>query len=100
MDFNFCAGRDRETKVIATLRSPKTGRRMDVITDQPGVQCYTGQGLDNTGKDGVHYGPTRASVWRPSTIRTRSTIRISPAYVLQAAGHVRHPDHLPLWRAE
>lgn len=56
VDFNFCAGRDRETKVIATLRSPKTGRRMDVITDQPGVQCYTGQGLDNTGKGGVHYG--------------------------------------------
>ena len=49
-------GRDRETKLIATLRSPKTGRRMDVITDQPGVQCYTGQGLDHTGKGGVHYG--------------------------------------------
>ena len=30
---------------------------MDVITDQPGVQCYTAQGLDNTGKGGVHYGP-------------------------------------------
>ena len=57
VDFNYCAGRDRETKLIATLRSPKTGRRMDVITDQPGVQCYTGQGLDHTGKGGVHYGP-------------------------------------------
>ena len=57
VDFNFCAGRDRETKVIATLYSPKTGRVMDVITDQPGVQCYTGNHLDNDGKDGVHYGP-------------------------------------------
>lgn len=57
VDFNFCAGRDRETKVIATLYSPKTGRVMDVITDQPGVQCYTGNNLDNDGKDGVHYGP-------------------------------------------
>ena len=56
VDFNYCAGRDRETKVIATLYSPKTGRAMDVITDQPGVQCYTGQGLDVTGKGGVHYG--------------------------------------------
>ena len=56
VDFNFCAGRDRETKVIATLRSPKTGRRMDVVTDQPGVQCYTGQGLQHTGKSGVFYG--------------------------------------------
>lgn len=56
VDFNYCAGRDRETKLIATLYSPKTGRVMDVITDQPGVQCYTGQGLDVDGKDGVHYG--------------------------------------------
>lgn len=56
VDFNYCAGRDRETKLIATLYSPKTGRVMDVITDQPGVQCYTGQGLNVTGKSGVHYG--------------------------------------------
>ena len=57
VDFNYCAGRDRETKVIATLYSPKTGIVMDTITDQPGVQCYTGQFLDVVGKDGVHYGP-------------------------------------------
>ena len=56
VDFNYCAGRDRETKLIATLYSPKTDRVMDVITDQPGVQCYTGQGLDVDGKGGVHYG--------------------------------------------
>jgi len=56
VDFNYCAGRDRETKLIATLYSPRTGRVMDVITDQPGVQCYTGQGLDVVGKGGVHYG--------------------------------------------
>ncbi len=56
VDFNYCAGRDRETKVIATLYSPRTGRTMDVITDQPGVQCYTGNGLNHEGKDGVHYG--------------------------------------------
>ena len=57
VDFNYCAGRDRETKTIAVLRSPKTGRRMEVVTDQPGVQCYTGQGLHHTGKGGVRYGP-------------------------------------------
>ncbi len=56
VDFNYCAGRDRETKLIATLYSPKTGRVMEVVTDQPGVQCYTGQGLHHTGKDGVPYG--------------------------------------------
>ena len=79
VDFNFCAGRDRETKVIATLYSPKTGRVMDVITDQPGVQCYTGNHLDNDGKDGVHYGPYAACAWKRSTIRMPFIIRISPA---------------------
>lgn len=56
VDFNYCAGRDRETKCIATLYSPKTGIVMDVITDQPGVQCYTAQFLSKMGKGGVPYG--------------------------------------------
>ena len=56
IDFNYCAGRDRETKLIATLYSPKTGRVMDVITDQPGVQCYTGNHVNVDAKGSVHYG--------------------------------------------
>lgn len=55
VDFNYCAGRDRETKIIATLYAPRTGRVLDVITDQPGVQCYTAQFLNNPGKDGARY---------------------------------------------
>lgn len=57
VDFNYCVGRDRETKICAELYSPKTGRVMTVETDQPGVQVYTGQGLNLEGKGGVHYGP-------------------------------------------
>lgn len=56
VDFNFCAGRDREYKLIATLYSPKTGREMQTLTDLPGVQIYTGQGLNQDGKGGAHYG--------------------------------------------
>lgn len=55
VDFNYCAGKDREDKLIATLYSPKTGREMQVVTDLPGVQVYTGQGLNQAGKGGVHY---------------------------------------------
>lgn len=60
VDFNYCAGRDRQTKTIASLYSPLTGRVMDVITDQPGVQCYMAQFLQNTGKDGAVYGAFQA----------------------------------------
>ncbi|HPJ01847.1 MAG TPA: aldose epimerase family protein [Candidatus Limiplasma sp.] len=57
VDFNFCAGKPGQNKRIATLYSPKTGREMQVFTDLPGVQVYTGQGLNQTGKGGVQYHP-------------------------------------------
>jgi len=57
VDCNYCAGKDRQTKCIAVLYSPKTGREMKVITDMPGVQVYTGQGLHQKGKGGVQYCP-------------------------------------------
>ena len=56
VDFNYRLGRDRETKLCAIVYSPSTGREMRVETDQPGVQLYTGQHLNYTGKDGARYG--------------------------------------------
>ena len=56
VDFNYCAGKPGVAKRIATLYSPKTGREMQVFTDLPGVQVYTGQGLKQAGKSGVQYG--------------------------------------------
>ena len=53
-DVNFCL--DGSVPAIEA-KSLKSGIVMCVTTDQPGVQCYTGQGLDHTGKGGVHYGP-------------------------------------------
>ena len=55
VDFNYCAGKDHEYKLIATLYSPATGREMQTFTDLPGVQVYTGQGLNQPGKGGVQY---------------------------------------------
>lgn len=40
----------------ATLEEPTTGRKMDVYTDQPGVQFYAGSGIKpQSGKGGVRY---------------------------------------------
>lgn len=55
VDFNYAAGDDRLQKMIAVLYSPQTGREMRVVTDLPGVQVYTGQGLHQQGKGGVTY---------------------------------------------
>ena len=51
---------DREEGGIhfaAKLRDPKTGRTMELSTDQPGIQFYGGNFLDGsaTGKSGVQY---------------------------------------------
>ncbi len=43
--------------LAASVYAPKTGRVMEVYTDQPGIQFYAGNFLDgsSTGKDGVAY---------------------------------------------
>ncbi|WP_243651192.1 aldose epimerase family protein [Hymenobacter gummosus] len=45
-------------RLVATAAEPTTGRTLDVYTDQPGVQCYSGNFLDGslTGKNGLVYG--------------------------------------------
>lgn len=44
------------TEPCAILSDPQSGRTMAVTTDCPGVQLYTANFLDATGKGGVHYG--------------------------------------------
>jgi len=45
------------TRLAARVRDPKTGRVMEVSTNQPGVQFYTGNFLDGsiTGKNDINY---------------------------------------------
>ncbi len=40
----------------AVLQAQDNGRCMKVWTDQPGIQCYAGQGLDCSGHGGKMYG--------------------------------------------
>ncbi len=44
-------------RLAAVVKDPSSGRTMEVLTDQPGVQFYTGNFLDGsaTGKNGVKY---------------------------------------------
>jgi len=50
-------------QVAAKLTSPATGITLEVYTDEPGIQLYTGNFLDGTvkGKNGIVY-PQRASI--------------------------------------
>jgi aldose 1-epimerase len=50
---------DGVLRLAATLRDPASGRTLEVLTDQPGIQVYMGNFLDGTltGKGGAVYGP-------------------------------------------
>lgn len=50
---------DGNLRTAATLRDPASGRTLEVLSDQPGVQVYMGNFLDGTltGKAGAVYAP-------------------------------------------
>lgn len=49
-DHNFClrAGATREVRSAARLEDPRSGRVLELLTDQPGLQFYSGNFLDGT----------------------------------------------------
>jgi aldose 1-epimerase len=53
---------DGSLRSVAVLRDPASGRTLEVLSDQPGIQVYTGNFLDGsvTGKDGVAYAKQAA----------------------------------------
>ena len=56
-DHNWCL-QGKGLRKVATLSEPVSGRRMDVLTDQPGIQFYSGNFFDGSyaGKGGVNIG--------------------------------------------
>lgn len=67
-DHNWCLntwqkGKGNDKKLAAALYSPTTGIRLDVYTDEPGIQIYTGNFLNASfaAKHGYRY-PRHASV--------------------------------------
>jgi len=62
-DHNYCLNqKDGSLALAARVKSPRSGRIMEIYTTQPGVQFYSGNFLDGTvkGKGGIayqkHYG--------------------------------------------
>ncbi len=47
-DHNFCLDQAAGVRLAARLESPRSGRVMELLTDQPGLQLYTGNYLDAT----------------------------------------------------
>lgn len=54
-DVAYVLDERRELREVAELSCALSGRRMKVLTDLPGVQCYSGQGLSCLGHGGRPY---------------------------------------------
>ncbi|MFC6103313.1 aldose epimerase family protein [Olivibacter domesticus] len=58
-DHNFVLNKKEGLQSAAVVYSPKTGIQMDVLTEEPGIQFYSGnfmEGGKNIGKGGKDYG--------------------------------------------
>ena len=58
-DHNFCLNNNGELALVAKVVHEGTGRYMDIFTDRPGLQVYTGNYISekNEGKEGAVYHP-------------------------------------------
>ena len=56
LDFNYCL-EGSGLREAASLRDKASGRVMRVLTDEPAIQAYSGQGLHTAGHGGTVYGP-------------------------------------------
>ena len=73
-DHNFCVnGPVGKVRPVAKVTDAKSGRKLEVMSDLPGVQLYTGNFLDGTemGKDGIalgqHFGFCLETQYYPDT---------------------------------
>ena len=73
-DHNFCVnGPIGKVRPVAKVTDAKSGRKLEVMSDLPGVQLYTGNFLDGTemGKNGIalgkHYGFCLETQYYPDT---------------------------------
>lgn len=73
-DHNFCVnGEIGKLRLVAKAKDEKSGRKLEVYSDLPGVQLYTGNFIDSTetGKDNIvlkkHYGFCLETQYYPDT---------------------------------
>jgi aldose 1-epimerase len=66
-DHNFCLGNAGELRFAARLEAPRSGRILELFTDQPGLQFYSGNYLDGSipGKRGRLYRQSDAICLEP-----------------------------------
>lgn len=83
-DVNYCLSTDGELKTVATAYSEKTGIIMNVLTDRPAIQLYTGSALtERVGKNGCVYNPNTSFCLETQTYPAACNFPHFPSAVLK-----------------
>ena len=66
-DHNYCLDGVSGLRLAARLEAPRSGRTLELLTDQPGLQLYSGNYLDGSiaGKGGRLYRQSDAMCLEP-----------------------------------
>ena len=91
-DHNFVLEHEQGEVVLAAVcREPSTGRELEVMTDQPGVQMYTAPELfEEGGKEGMTYGHSSAVCFETQNFANAINTPGFPSAVLKAGDSYRH----------
>lgn len=101
-DHNFCLAGPNGSRACGEMPYPprlaasvfhrKSGRAMDVLTDAPGVQFYTGNFLDGSivGKGGARYGKHAGLCLETQGFPNAVNAPLFPSVVLQPGETYRH----------
>ena len=96
-DHNWCLNTlGDESQVAASIYSPATGILLEVFTDEPGIQVYSGNFLDGTavGKKGIVYNPRYSQQEQPRGLAQRyaeSRRDLHQPLCLQVQREIRFP---------
>jgi aldose 1-epimerase len=87
-DHNFVINRTASgLELAATVSEPKTGRVLEVLTTEPGVQFYTANSLATTGKGGKVYSRRSAFCLETEHYPDSPNQPDFPSVVLKPGGH-------------
>ena len=94
-DHNYVLGGLGKRMPCAWLSSPETGISMELSTDLPGLQLYSGNGTGGVGKGGKVYPPRAAVCLEPQFFPNAMAVEGFPKPVLPAGAVY---DHLISYR--
>lgn len=79
-------------RTAATVLDPKSGRKLTILTDQPGIQFYDASFLDGTteGKNGTHYTSRSALCLETQNFPDSPNQPSFPSPVLRPGEHYHH----------